>query len=204
MHHVQLLAVVLVGLDAGVRRRAVAELSPEGVVVHRLDDAADTAAVGFRHLTDVAEVVTVVVAERELVLAGIIDVALRLAVAFLELVFVDASVPQREAAAEQVVRGVGVLYLIGCQLPRAADRDADVRHCRLVRDAQLLTRGAIDIPRHVAVGELDADRVVAQVIVYPCYPASCVAHEGARAVVGQRILLPGNPVEVRRAGIRGV
>ena len=95
VHPVELLAVVLVGLDAGVRRRAVAELSPERIVVHLLDDAADTAAVGFRHLTDVAEVVTVIVAERELVLAGIIDVALRLAVAFLELVFVDASVPQR-------------------------------------------------------------------------------------------------------------
>ena len=89
VHPVELLAVVLVGLDAVVRC-AVAELCPEGIVVHRLDDAADTAAVGFRHLTDVAEVVTVIVAERELVLAGIIDVALRLAVAFLkDILFVD-------------------------------------------------------------------------------------------------------------------
>ena len=62
----------------------------------------------------------------------------------------------------------------------------------------------LDILRDVTVGELDADGVVVQVVVYPCYPASGIARERTRSVVGQRILLPGNPVEVGGAGIRGV
>ena len=42
--------------------------------------------------------VTVVVVEREVVLAGVAGICRRLAVALLELVLVDATVPQREAA----------------------------------------------------------------------------------------------------------
>ena len=131
--------------------------------------------------------VTIIVVEREHVLG--IAVSSCLAVAFLELVLVDASVLQREAAVKKVVRGVGILNLIEGQLSRAADRHADVRDCRLVRDAQFLPRGAIDIPCHAAVGELDADGVVVQVIVYPCYPASGIAQERTGVVVASAVLL---------------
>ena len=123
------------------------------------------------HLTDVPQVVTVVVAEREVVLAVVADVLPCLAVALLEQVLVDAPVPQCESTAEQVVRGVRAQYLRGEELPRAADGDTDVRHRRQVRDPQLLARGAVDVPRHAAVGELDAHGIVHQVVVYPRYPA---------------------------------
>ena len=83
------------------------------------------------HLSDVPQMVTVVVAEREVVLAVVADVLPCLAVAILELVLVDSSVPQCESTAEQVVRGVRAKYLRGEELPRAADGDADVRHRRL-------------------------------------------------------------------------
>jgi len=83
------------------------------------------------HLTDVAQVVTVVIAEREVVLAVVAVVLPCLAVALLEQVLVDSSVPQCESTAEQVVRGVRIKYLRGEELPRAADGDADVRHRRL-------------------------------------------------------------------------
>ncbi len=75
----------------------------------------------------------------------------------------------------------------------------------MVRHAQLLARRAVDVPRHAAVGELDADGVVVQVVVYPRYPAPGIAHEGARGVVGEGVLLPGYAVEVRgaRVGIAG-
>ena len=83
------------------------------------------------HLSDVPQVVTVVVAEREVVLAVVANVLPCLAVALLEQVLVDSSVPQCESTAEQVVRGVRIKYLRGEELPRAADGDADVRHRRL-------------------------------------------------------------------------
>ena len=83
------------------------------------------------HLTDVPQMVTVEVAEREVVLAVVADVLPCLAVALLEQVLVDSSVPQCESTAEQVVRGVRAQYLRGEELPRAADGDADVRHRRL-------------------------------------------------------------------------
>ena len=72
-------------------------------------------------------------------------------------------------------------------------------------DAQFLPRRTVDVPGHAAVGELDADGVVQAVVVYPRYPASGVAHEGARGVVGEGINLPEHPVEVRgtRIGITG-
>ena len=58
----------------------------------------------------------------------------------------------------------------------------------------------VDVPGHAAVGELDADGVVQAVVVYPRYPAPRVAHEGARAVVGEGILTR-HPVEVRGARV---
>ena len=62
VHTVKFLAVVLVrlvvGIDGGVRIRRA-----EGIVVRDLADIA----VGIHHLTDTAEVVLVVVEERELV-----------------------------------------------------------------------------------------------------------------------------------------
>ena len=126
------------------------------------------------HLTDVPQVVTVVVAEREVVLAVVADVLPCLAVALLEPVFVYPAVLQRKATAEQIVRGVRIKYLRGEELPRAAHGDADVRHRRQVCDPQLLARGAVDVPGHVAVGELDAHGIVHQVVVYPRYPAPAI------------------------------
>ena len=63
------------------------------------------------HLTDVPQVVTVVVEEREVVLAVVAAVLPCLAVALVEQVLVDSSVPQCESTAEQVVRGVRIKYL---------------------------------------------------------------------------------------------
>ena len=63
---------------------AVAQLRTEGIVVQRLDDPSVTAAVRLPHLTDVPQVVTVVVAEREVVLAVVAAVLPCLAVALLE------------------------------------------------------------------------------------------------------------------------
>ena len=140
--------------------------------------------------------VTIVVVEGEVVLAGVAGLCRRLAVALLELVLVDAPVPQREATPEEVVRGVRAQDLRGSKLPGAADGDGDVRHRRLVDDAQFLPRRTVDVPGHAAVGELDADGVVQTVVVYPRYPAPGVAHEGARSVVGERVLTR-HPVEVR-------
>ena len=70
VHLVEFLAVVLTGLHVA-GRGAVAELSPERVVVHRLDDRPVRGAVGLDHLADIAEVVTVIVVEVEVVLAGV-------------------------------------------------------------------------------------------------------------------------------------
>ena len=67
--------------------------------------------------------VPVVVVEGEVVLAGVAGICRRLAVALLELELVDAPVPQREAAAEAVVRGVRAQDLRGGKLPDAADGD---------------------------------------------------------------------------------
>ena len=53
VHAVQLLAAVPAGLIVAVRG-AVAELRPEGVVVHPLDDLPALRAVVLRHLPDVA------------------------------------------------------------------------------------------------------------------------------------------------------
>ena len=71
------------------------------------------------NLADVAQVVAVIVVEGEVVLTGIADLC-RLTVALVELVLVDATVLQREKAAEEVLRGVRELYLRGGQLPAAA------------------------------------------------------------------------------------
>ena len=65
------------------------------------------------HLTDVPQVVTVVVAEREVVLAVVAVVFPCLAVALLEQVLVDSSVPQCESTAEQGVRTAGVKHRHG-------------------------------------------------------------------------------------------
>ena len=149
--------------------------------------------------------VAVVVVEVEVVLAVVAGVLLRLAVALLELELFDATVPQSEAPPEEVVRGVRAQYLRRGKLPDAADGDGDVRDSRLVDDAQFLTRRAVDVLCHIAIGELDAHGVVQQVVVYPRYPPPGVAHEGAGVVVGEGVHLTGHPVEVRctRVGIAG-
>ena len=72
---------------------AVAQLRTEGIVVQRLDDPSVTAAVRLPHLTDVPQVVTVVVAEREVVLTVVADVLPCLAVALLEQVLLRIQVP---------------------------------------------------------------------------------------------------------------
>ena len=144
--------------------------------------------------------VTVVIVEREAVLTGVEGAPYRLAVALLELVLVNAPVPQRERAAEQVVRGVCGQNLRRCQFPGHAYGDGDVRYRREVRHAQFLARRAVDVPRHAAVGELYAHGVAAVVVVYPRHPAPRVARERARGVVGQGMLLPGCRAEVR--GVR--
>ncbi len=87
----------------------------------------------LRHLPDVAQVVAVVVEDGEAVLRG--AAPRRLAIALLKLVLVDAPVLQRQTAAEQIVGGVRILNLRGCQLPAAADGHADVRHGREVHRA---------------------------------------------------------------------
>ena len=74
----------------------------------------------------------VVIVEREAVLAGVEGAPHGLAVALVEQVLVKAPVPQREHAAQQVVRGVCSQYLRCRQLPRAAYGDGDVRHRRQV------------------------------------------------------------------------
>ena len=140
--------------------------------------------------------VAVVVVEIDVVLAGVAGILHRLAVALLELELVDAPVPQRKTAAKEVVRGVRAQDLRRGEFPGAADGYGDVRHRRLVDDAQFLPRRAVDVPGHAAIGELDADGVVQTVVVYPRYPAPGVAHEGARSVVGERVLTR-HPVEVR-------
>ena len=170
VHPVQFLAVILALLHVA-GRGAVAELRAKGVVVHRLDDRPVRGAVGLDYLADAAEMVLVIVVEKEVVLAVVAGVLLRLAVALPELELVDAPVPQREASPEEVVRGVRAQNLRGGKLPEAADGDGDVRDRRQVRDAQLLPRGAILVLRHAAVCELDADGVVEPVVVYPRYPA---------------------------------
>ena len=144
--------------------------------------------------------VTVVVVEREAVLTGVEGAPHGLAVALVKLVLVDAPVPQREHAAQQVVRGVRAQYLRRCQLPGRAYGDGDVRHRREVRHAQLLARSAVYVSGNAAVGELYAHGVAAEVVVNPRYPAPCVAHERTRTVVGEGVL-PRHPVEVRGVGI---
>ena len=166
--------------------RATAQLRPEGIVIHPLDDGPVAAAWRRGHLADVAEMVAVVVMEGDVVLVGIVGVLFRLAVAPLELVLVQPPVPQREAPPEEVVRGVRAQDLGGEKLPGAADGDADVRYRRLVDDAQLLASRAVDVPGHAAVGELDANGVVPLVVAYVCYPAPGVAHEEADVIVNIR------------------
>ena len=150
MHPVELLAVVPAGLEIVVRG-AVAELRAERIVVHALHDIARVADAALDHLADVAEMVTVVIVEDEVVLAVVVRVSFRLAVALVELESVDAPVPQREPATEEAVHGVSAQYLPRGKLPGAADGDADVQNRRLVHDAQLLARGAVYVFRHVAV-----------------------------------------------------
>ena len=127
--------------------------------------------------------VAVVVIEGEVVPVGFVGVLFRLAIALLELKLVDAPVPQCEAAPEEVVRGVGVLYLRRGELPFAADGDGDVRHRRLVNDAQLLARRAVNVLCHAAVGELEAYRVVQTAMLvgmgYACSMISRISrHDG--------------------------
>ena len=108
-------------------------------------------AVGPNHLADVAEVVAVVAAEVDVVLAGVAGVTHGQAVALIELELVDAPVFHCEAATEQVVSGVYAQDFQGGELPDAADGYGDVRDSRLVDDAQLLARRAVDVLRHAAV-----------------------------------------------------
>ena len=96
VHLVELLAVVSVWLHVVVSA-AVAELRSERIVVHQLDDRSFPAAIDFPHLADVTQMVTVEVAEREVVLAVVAAVLPCLAVALLEPVFVYPAVLQRKA-----------------------------------------------------------------------------------------------------------
>ena len=123
VHPVELLAVVPAGLEIVVRG-AVAELRAERIVVHALHDIARVADTALDHLADVAEMVTVVIVEDEVVLAVVVRVSFRLAVALVELESVDAPVPQREPATEEAVHGVSAQYLPRGKLPGAADGDA--------------------------------------------------------------------------------
>ena len=152
MHPVQLLAVVLVWLEAGIQHGCrVCIGCAEGIVVHLLDDGPLVGACRSGHLADVAEMVAVVIIEGDVVLVGVVGVPFRLAVALLELELVESPVHQREAAPEEVVRGARTQYLRGGELPDAADGNGDVRDSRLVDDAQFLTRRAVDVPGHAAV-----------------------------------------------------
>ena len=200
VHLVQFLAVVPVRLHVAVRR-VVAELQAGGVVFHPLHDRPLGAAVCLDHLPHASEVVTVEVVGCEAVLNGVGGVFRGLAVSLVEQVPVNAAVPHRKGTAEQVVGGVGAQYLRRCQFPGRADGDGDVRHRREVRHAQFLSRRAVDVPRHAAVGELYADGVAAEVVVCPRYTAPGVAHEGTRIVVGEGIFLPAHTVEVRGVGV---
>ena len=170
------------GLEVAVRG-AIAQLRAEWVVVHRLKDCPVHGAVGPYHLAYVAEVVAVIIVEEEVVLHWVAGIFRCLAAALVELEFVDAPVPQCEAAAEEVVRGVSAQNLRLGELPRAADGDTDVGHRRQVCGAQLLTHGTVDVLRHAAVGELYPHGVVQPVVVYPRYPAPGIARERARGVV---------------------
>ena len=98
-------------------------LRAERIVVHPLDDA--SAAASLDHLADAAEVVAVVVVEGEVVLAGVAGILRRLCVALVEEVLVDAPVPHREAAPEEVIYGVRAQDFRGGKLPGAADGDGD-------------------------------------------------------------------------------
>ena len=138
VHLVQFLAVVPLRLHVAVRR-VVAELQAGGVVFHPLHDRPVRIAVCLDHLPHAAEVVTVEVVEREGVLNGDGGVFRGLAVALVELVPVNAPVPQRKDAAEQVVRGVRGQYFRRRQFPGRTDGDGDVRHRREVRHAQFLS-----------------------------------------------------------------
>ena len=101
------------------------ELRAERIVIHALKEDSLVASSCLDHLADAAEMVTVVVVEGEVVLAGVAWICRRLAVALLELELVDAPVPQSEAAAKEVVRGVRAQDLRRGKLPGAADGDIE-------------------------------------------------------------------------------
>ena len=77
--------------------------------------------------------VTVVVVEREVVLAGVAGIRRCLAVALLELEFVDAPVPQCEATPEEVVRGVRAQDLRRSKLPVSGDGEIDMHSLNTIR-----------------------------------------------------------------------
>lgn len=84
---------------------------------------------------------------------------------------------------QEVIRGVCILNLVEGKLPRPADRNADVRYRRLVYGAELLTRGTIDILRHAAVGELDAQGVAVRIVDDVADASAPVGNQRAVAVV---------------------
>ena len=135
----------------------VHELAAEGVVVHTLLHRARR---GHR-LTDRAQMVLVLVVERELVRRA---AGRRLGVAAVEEVLVDLAVPHHQAAAQQVVRRVRALDLRRLQLHLLPDRAGDVRRGRIVHHAQLLSRRTVHVLRDAAVGEVDLLGVAAQVV----------------------------------------
>ena len=150
MHAVQLLPVVLVGLQVGgLCAGAVAIGCAEGIViVHLLHRAC-----GIRHLAYVAQVVPVVVVEGE----GVVRRADGggLAVAAVEKDLVPLAALHDDTTAEEEGGVVGMEDLRLRQLRRLhAHRPVDVRHGGVVLHAQLLSCGAVDILRHVAVGEV--------------------------------------------------
>ena len=103
---VKLLAVILVILHIALSA-VIAELSTERIVVHCLDDfSIGNSIIILRHLTDIAEVVLIVVAESEIILVTSLPCQ---TVSLLELVLVNPSVLHDKAATEKIVGGVFLL-----------------------------------------------------------------------------------------------
>ena len=187
VHRLQFLAVVLVTLQGGIHHcRRVGVGCAEGVVVRHLQHPA----VGIHHLADVAQVVAVVVVEREAVCR--VAHARRLRVAPVEEYHVRQVVLHREHAPEQVV-AVGDAHYLPVGGPRRlhAEFPRDVRHSDVVPDAQLLARRAVGVPYLVAVHEVYRLGVAVQVVCDVCDAPAPVGHQGAVGVVDiLRAVLP--------------
>ncbi len=108
MHQVKLLAVVLVWLNKAVSR-GIAELSTKWIIVHFLDDSTLLATISLRHLTDISEVILIIVAESEIIHSVI--VSFRLTIALIKLILVYASVLHNKASTKKIVARVCILKM---------------------------------------------------------------------------------------------